>query len=300
MKITEQFLGAGAQIVNKLQVTGSLQVNLSVRVAEVSRSAMKKLGVNFSAFGQISNFKAGLLSSGNKAGIRFGGGNSNASAVLDALATEHLASVLAEPNLTALSGESASFLAGGVFPIPVVQNNGQASVEFRSFGVSLEFVPTVLSNNQINIRVKPEASELSSQGAVQMNGFSVPAISTRRADTVVELASGQSFAIGGLIRRSVNTDISSFPWLGELPVLGALFRSSSYQKEETELVIIVTPYIVRPGSSLSQMSAPTDRIEPPLGVGSTPKNSLASPPPAPGAPRTGLSSRAGGAGFIIE
>ncbi|MBP2449485.1 type II and III secretion system protein family protein [Rhizobium leguminosarum] len=304
MKITEQFLGAGAQIVNKIQVTGSLQVNLSVRVAEVSRSAMKKLGVNLSAFGQIGNFKMGLLSSGNeagfKAGIGFSDGNINVSAVLDALATEHLASVLAEPNLTAMSGESASFLAGGEFPIPVVQNNGQASVEFRHFGVSLEFVPTVLSNNQINIRVKPEASELSSQGAVQMNGISVPAISTRRADTVVELASGQSFAIGGLIRRSVNTDISAFPWLGDVPVLGALFRSSSFQKEETELVIIVTPYIVRPGSSPSQMSAPTDRIEPALGVWGTPKNSLASPPPAHGAPRTGVSSRASGAGFIIE
>ncbi|MEX2697602.1 type II and III secretion system protein family protein [Rhizobium mongolense] len=308
MKITEQFLGAGAQIVNKIQVTGSLQVNLSVRVAEVSRSAMKKLGVNLTAFGQIGNFKVGLLSrgneagfnSGNKAGIGFSDGNINVSAVLDALATEHLASVLAEPNLTAMSGESASFLAGGEFPIPVVQNNGQASVEFRHFGVSLEFVPTVLSNNQINIRVKPEASELSSNGAVQMNGISVPAISTRRADTVVELASGQSFAIGGLIRRSVNTDISAFPWLGDVPVLGALFRSSSFQKEETELVIIVTPYIVRPGSSPSQMSAPTDRIAPPLGVGGTSKNSLASPPPAHGAPRTGVSSRASGAGFIIE
>ncbi|MCV3243303.1 pilus assembly protein CpaC [Mesorhizobium robiniae] len=308
MKITEQFLGAGAQIVNKIQVTGSLQVNLSVRVAEVSRSAMKKLGVNLSAFGQIGNFKVGLLSSGNeagfdsgnKAGIGFSDGNINVSAVLDALATEHLASVLAEPNLTAMSGESASFLAGGEFPIPVVQNNGQASVEFRHFGVSLEFVPTVLSNNQINIRVKPEASELSSQGAVQMNGISVPAISTRRADTVVELASGQSFAIGGLIRRSVNTDISAFPWLGDVPVLGALFRSSSFQKEETELVIIVTPYIVRPGSSPSQMSAPTDRIGSPLGVGGTPTNSLATPPPSHGAPRPSVSSRAGGAGFIIE
>lgn len=133
-----------------------------------------------------------------------------------------------------------------------------------------------------------------------MNGISVPAISTRRADTVVELASGQSFAIGGLIRRSVNTDISAFPWLGDVPVLGALFRSSSFQKEETELVIIVTPYIVRPGSSPSQMSAPTDRIGSPLGVGGTPTNSLATPPPSHGAPRPSVSSRAGGAGFIIE
>ncbi|GLR46256.1 hypothetical protein GCM10007880_67740 [Mesorhizobium amorphae] len=310
VRVTEQFLGAGAPIVNKIQVTGSLQVNLSVRVAEVSRSAMKKLGVNLSAFGQIGSFKVGLLSggknagldagnSGNQAGIGFNDGNINVSAVLDALATEHLASVLAEPNLTAMSGESASFLAGGEFPIPVVQNNGQASVEFRHFGVSLEFVPTVLSNNQINIRVKPEASELSSQGAVQINGISVPAIATRRADTVVELASGQSFAIGGLIRRNVNTDVSVFPWLGEVPILGALFRSTSFQKEESELVIIVTPYIVRPGSNPSQMSAPTDRIGPPVGGGSNLTNSLASPPRG-GAPRTGVSKSAGGAGFVIE
>ncbi|TIO23621.1 MAG: type II and III secretion system protein family protein, partial [Mesorhizobium sp.] len=162
---------------------------------------------------------------------------------------EHIASVLAEPNLTAMSGEKASFLAGGEFPIPVLQENRQVSVEFRHFGVSLEFVPTVLSNNQINIHVTPEVSELSTQGAVQINGISVPAVSTRRADTVVELASGQSFAIGGLIRRNVNNDVRAFPWLGEMPILGPLFRSSSFQKEESELVILVTPYIVRPGSN---------------------------------------------------
>lgn len=311
-RVTEQYLGDGAQVVNNIKVAGSLQVNLSVRVAEVSRSAMKSLGVNLSAFGQIGNFKVGVLSgSGASAGsgstqgggtaeIGFDNGAVNVSAVLDALAKEHIASVLAEPNLTAMSGEKASFLAGGEFPIPVLQENRQVSVEFRHFGVSLEFVPTVLSNNQINIHVTPEVSELSTQGAVQINGISVPAVSTRRADTVVELASGQSFAIGGLIRRNVNNDVRAFPWLGEMPILGPLFRSSSFQKEESELVILVTPYIVRPGSNPNQMSAPTERAAPALNGGGAPTNSVASPPRDRAAIRAGAPSAQGGLGFIIE
>ncbi|OAF03762.1 hypothetical protein AYJ54_24760 [Bradyrhizobium centrolobii] len=309
MRVTQQFLGAGATVINKILVAGSLQVNLSVRVAELSRSAMKKLDINLCAFGQNGAFSVGLLSGsgcssntpngGGKVGIGFGAGNIGVGAVLDALANEHLASVLAEPNLTAMSGESASFLAGGEFPIPVLQENRQVSVEFRQFGISLEFIPTVLSNNQINIRVKPEVSELSTQGAVSINGMSVPALSTRRANTVVELASGQSFAIGGLIRRNFNTDIARFPWLGDVPILGALFRSSSFQKEETELVIIVTPYVVRPASNLSKMSAPTDRVGPPSDVERTLTNTLASPPRGRGAPRTDVPG-ATGAGFIIK
>ncbi|WP_027155883.1 type II and III secretion system protein family protein [Mesorhizobium sp. WSM2561] len=309
-RVTEQYLGDGAQVVNNIKVAGSLQVNLSVRVAEVSRSAMKALGVNLSAFGQIDNFRVGLLSGagagsgaaqgGGTAEIGFNNGAVKIGAVLDALAKEHIASVLAEPNLTAMSGETASFLAGGEFPIPVLQENGQVSVEFRHFGVSLEFVPTVLSNNQINIRVKPEVSELTSQGAVQVNGISVPAVSTRRADTVVELASGQSFAIGGLIRRNVNNNVTAFPWLGEMPILGALFRSSSFQKEESELIILVTPYIVRPGSSPNEMSAPTERMAPTLDGGGTPTNSPASPPRGRAAARTGSPGAKAGLGFIIE
>ncbi|MDX8456414.1 type II and III secretion system protein family protein [Mesorhizobium sp. VK9D] len=304
-KVTEQFLGDGAQVVNEIQVAGSLQVNLSVRVAEVSRSAMKELGINLSAFGKIGNLTVGLASGkgagsgaasgGGTAGVAYNDGNVSLGAVLDALAKEHVASVLAEPNLTAMSGESANFLAGGEFPIPVVQGSGQVSVEFRHFGVGLEFVPTVLNNEQINIRVKSEASELSTQGAVQINGISVPAISTRRAETAVELGSGQSFAIGGLIRRSVNTDIRAFPWLGDLPILGALFRSSSFQKEETELVIIVTPYIVRPGSNPKQMSAPTDRLGSASDVEATPMNSSESPPQDHATGGSGALD-----GFIIE
>ena len=308
--VTEQFLGAGSMVVNKIQVAGSLQVNLSVRVAEVSRSAMKALGVNLSAFGQSGNFSFGLLSGsgggtgaaqgGGTAGIGFSAGNTNVSAILDALASEKLVSVLAEPNLTAISGESASFLAGGEFPIPVSQGNRQVTIEFHRFGVSLEFVPTVLSNNQINVRVKPEVSELSAQGAVTIGGISVPALSTRRANTVVELASGQSFAIGGLIRRNFNTNVTTFPWLGDVPILGALFRSSAFQKEETELIIIVTPYIVRPAASANMMSAPNDRIGPPSDVGRTLANTLASPPRGRIAPRTSVPGATGDAGFIIK
>lgn len=308
--ITEQFLGAGSVVVNKIQVAGSLQVNLHVRVAEISRSAMKALGINLSASIQSGNFSFGVLSGsgggsgatqgGGTAGIGFNAGNTSIGAVLDALANERLVSVLAEPNLTAISGESASFLAGGEFPIPVSQGNQQVTIEFRRFGVSLEFVPTVLSNNLINIRVKPEVSELSAQGAVTVGGISVPALSTRRADTVVELGSGQSFAIGGLIRRNFNTNVNTFPWLGDVPILGVLFRSSAFQKEETELIIIVTPYIVRPASSPHRLSAPTDRIGPPSDVGRTLANKLASPPRGRVAPRTDVPGATGHAGFIIE
>ncbi|MGX5844989.1 type II and III secretion system protein family protein [Mesorhizobium sp. ArgA1] len=311
--VTEQFLGDGAQVVNRIKVAGSLQVNLSVHVAEVSRGAMKKLGINLSALGQIGNFKVGLLSSGGRgrgagsgaangggtAEIGYDDGNISIGAVLDVLAKEHIASILAEPNLTAMSGETASFLAGGEFPIPVPQENGQVSIEFRHFGVSLEFLPTVLNNNQINIRVKPEVSELTSQGAVQINGIYVPAITTRRADTVVELASGQSFAIGGLIRRTVSNNLSAFPGLGQVPILGALFRSSSFQKEESELVILVTPYIVRPGSSPDQMSAPTDQMASPSD-GGKPGSNVPSPPRGRATAHTGAPSAKSSVGFVIE
>ncbi|WP_246786129.1 type II and III secretion system protein family protein [Bradyrhizobium sp. SBR1B] len=306
-KVTEQFLGAGALVVNKIQVAGSLQVNLSVRVAEVSRSAVKDLNINFSASGPNGAFlvtgKSGgssTVAGGGTIGIGFSAGKANLSAVLDALASEHLASILAEPNLTAMSGEAASFLAGGEFPIPVMQDNRQVSVQFRQFGVSLEFVPTVLNNNQINVRVKPEVSELSTEGEVKINGMAVPALSTRRASTVVELGSGQSFAIGGLIRRNFNTDIDEFPWLGDVPILGALFRSSSFQKRETELVIIVTPYIVRPGPNPNRMSAPSERISPPSDAGRILTNTVAKPPRDRDAPRAGAPGLTGSTGFIIE
>lgn len=304
--IALQFLGNGAIVNNRIKVAGAAQVNLNVRVAEVSRTAMKALGINLNAFVRAGNFTFGLVSPGSlssgggQIGVGFATSNVGISAVLDALASEKLVTILAEPNLTAVSGEPASFLAGGEFPIPVSQGLNQVTVEFRKFGASLEFVPTVLSSNLINIRVKPEVSELSAQGAIVVNGFSVPALTTRRAETVVELASGQSFAIGGLIRRNFNTNIQTFPWLGDVPVIGALFRSSQFQKEETELVIIVTPYLVRPSPAASAMQAPTDRVAPPSDAGRVLLNTLSKPPRGRIAPATGVPGITGDVGFVIE
>ncbi|WP_370691950.1 type II and III secretion system protein family protein [Bradyrhizobium xenonodulans] len=303
--ITLQFLGPGAIVNNRLKVAGATQVNLNVRVAEVSRTAMKALGINLNAFVRAGNFTFGLVNSsppsgGGQIGVGFATNDVGISAVLDALATEKLVTMLAEPNLTTVSGEPASFLAGGEFPIPVSQGLNQVTVEFRKFGASLEFVPTVLSGNMINVRVKPEVSELSAQGAIVVNGFSVPALSTRRAETVVELASGQSFAIGGLIRRNFNTNVKTFPWLGDVPIIGALFRSSQFQKEETELVIIVTPYLVRPAPAASAVQAPTDRVAPPTDAGRVLFNTLSKPPKGRAAPATGVPGATGNAGFVIE
>jgi pilus assembly protein CpaC len=303
--LTLQFLGNGAIVNNRLKVAGAMQVNLNVRVAEVSRSAMKSLGIDLNAFVKAGNFTFGLVntgspSGGGRAGIGFSSGNTNISAVIDALASEKLVNILAEPNLTTVSGEPASFLAGGEFPIPVSQGLNQVTVEFRKFGASLEFVPTVMSGNMIDIRVKPEVSELSAQGAIVVNGFSVPGLSTRRAETVVELASGQSFAIGGLIRRNFNTNVQTFPWLGDVPIIGALFRSSQFQKEETELVIIVTPYLVRPAPEASAMQAPTDRVAPPSDGGRVFFNKLSKPPEGRVAPVTTAPGLTGEAGFMIE
>jgi len=161
---------------------------------------------------------------------------------------------LAEPTLTALSGETASFLAGGEFPIPVSQAIGAVTIEYKQYGVGLAFTPVVLGDGRISMRVRPEVSEISSAGSVTLNGFVVPALTTRRAETTVELGSGQSFMLAGLLQNNNNNSIQKAPFLGDLPILGALFRSTSYQRNETELVIIVTPYLVRPVSG--QLATP--------------------------------------------
>ena len=181
-------------------------------------------------------------------------------ALVDALEDEGFLSILAEPNLTALSGETASFLAGGEFPVPVPQtgaNTGAITIEFKQFGVGLSFSPTVLSENKINLKVAPEVSQLSLAGAVTVNDISIPALTTRRVNTTVELGSGQSFAIAGLLQSNISQEVSKFPILGDIPILGTLFRSDSFKREETELVIIVTPYIVRPVNP-DQLLSPTD------------------------------------------
>jgi pilus assembly protein CpaC len=171
-------------------------------------------------------------------------------------------------NLVAISGEAASFLVGGEFPIPVNQQNGSVTVDFKQFGIALSFVPTVLSEDRIRLHVRPEVSQLSANGAVQITqvggqSISIPALTVRRADTTVELGSGQSFAIAGLLQDTTNQTVSALPGLGEIPILGALFRSDSYLRQQTELVIIVTPYIMRPVNDPTALRLPTDGFRPP-------------------------------------
>jgi len=191
------------------------------------------------------------------AGFRFKTGNITWSGFVDALQEQNLAKVLAKPTLVALSGQEAAFLAGGEFPIPVPQAFGVVTIQFKKFGVGLIFSPNVLSDKHISMNVAPEVSELDFANALRFQGFTIPAISTRRASTVIELADGQSFAIGGLLRDNVRTSIKQFPFLGDIPILGALFRSSSFQKNETELLIIVTAHLVKP-LELAGQTLPTD------------------------------------------
>ena len=176
---------------------------------------------------------------------------------LDLAESNGLVTTLSQPNLTALSGETADFLAGGEFPIPLSQGLGTTAIEYKRFGVSLAYTPTVLANGRISLRVRPEVSELSSQGAVNINGFQIPALTVRRAETTIELGSGQSFMIAGLLSNSANSTIDKTPGAGDLPILGNLFRSTEFRKGQTELVIVVTPYLVNPVNA-NDIKLPTD------------------------------------------
>jgi pilus assembly protein CpaC len=173
-----------------------------------------------------------------------------------------LVTTLSEPNLTALSGETADFLAGGEYPIPISQGLGTTSIEYKRFGVSLSYTPTVLANGRISMRVRPEVSELSSQGAITVNGFQVPALTVRRTETTVELGSGQSMMIAGLMSNGAQNTLKKLPGAGDLPIVGALFRSTNFRKGETELVIVVTPYLVQPVNA-NEIKLPTDGFQSP-------------------------------------
>ena len=191
---------------------------------------------------------------------------------LDALERKGAVTTLAEPTLVALSGETASFLAGGEFPVPVVQNpaaaaeavanNSAITVEWKPFGVSLAFTPTVLADGVINMVVAPEVSSIDPSASIVINGLTIPGLQTRRAKTTVELRDGESFALAGLLRRDFQDTVRQVPLLGSIPIIGALFRSTGFKKEETELVIIVTPRLVRPVRA-GGLKAPTDRVKPP-------------------------------------
>lgn len=256
---------------NRLQIAGAAQVTLKVRIAEMSRNLTRELGFNFQNLGNIGRLALGLtvanplpLLATSRITGRYTSGNIDVNSVIDALAQDQLIHILAEPTLTAMSGETASFLAGGEFAIPVASNSTGAgvlptvSIEFKQYGVALAFVPTVLSSGQINLKVRPEVSQLSTVGAVSFNGIVIPGLIVRRAETTVELGSGQSFAIAGLLQDQTTLTGSGLPFLGDLPIIGALFRSDAFQRQETELVIVVTPYLTKPTSDGRTISLPTD------------------------------------------
>ena len=273
------------KIINLLEVAGVHQVMLEVRISEMSRSLLKRLGFNFNYVGGSGqNFGLNLLSGLTSvpaagfpaAGVgvsdtvnlifRFLSGETTWTVFIDALKEEGLLKVLAEPTLITLSGKTANFLAGGEFPIPVPQSSGSGgttiTIEYKPFGVGLNFTPTVLSNKKINMLVAPEVSDLDFSNALTTSGFVVPSITTRRVSTVIELADGQSFAIAGLLRDDVRQIDSKFPLLGDIPILGALFRSTSFKKNESELIVIVTAHLVKP-LDMAKQTLPTDAyVEP--------------------------------------
>jgi pilus assembly protein CpaC len=192
----------------------------------------------------------------------FTGDNTWWSVFVDALKEQGLIKILAEPTLISLSGQEAKFLAGGEFPIPVPQDFGRTTIDYKEFGVALKFTPTVLSNEKISMQIAPEVSELDFTNAIAINGFLIPSITTRRVSTMIELGDGQSFAIAGLLKDDLREKVSKFPVLGDIPVLGSLFRSTSYNKNETELVVIVTPRLVKP-LDMTKQTLPTDQfVEP--------------------------------------
>lgn len=323
------YAGEKQTVTNRLQVQAPVQVNLRVRIAEMSRSLTRELGVNWQALGNLGRYgtfgfaTANALTELSAFATRLGAGytKSNATsktdvnAVIDALSQDQLVRVLAEPNLTALSGESASFLVGGEFPIPVAQQNNTISVEFKQYGISLAFVPTVLGGDRISLHVRPEVSQLSEQGAVRISAgnssIQIPALTVRRAETTVELGSGQSFAIAGLLQDNARLSGLGLPFLGDLPILGALFRSDSFRHDETELVILVTPYVVRPVSDQAALRRPDDGWSPPSDLerilllrqtplGQTPRGGTASSGIAPTMPTPAAARIPGDAGFVVR
>jgi pilus assembly protein CpaC len=262
-----------SRIVNLLSIEGEDQVHLKVTVAEVQRTVAKQLGIDTNSAIQIGKLAAGLLTnnpfavasaplSNTVGAVTYDDpttGN-GINATLRALEQEGMIRTLAEPTLTAISGEAANFLAGGEFPVPVARDSdGNVTVEYKPFGVSLNFSPVVLSEGRISLRIKTEVSELSNEGNLEIAGLTLPSIKVRRAETTLELPSGGSLVLGGLLQDSIRQTISGLPGLKQLPVLGTLFRSRDFAREETELVILVTPYLVKP-VSVSALARPDEGL----------------------------------------
>jgi pilus assembly protein CpaC len=271
---------------NRMAVATPNQVNIRVKVAEANREVLKALGVNWrkvfrngttvstnsvtglpNALGIATDnpLTDNVIANQNLIAFAFGGGDARTQAVLDALAQENLLVTLAEPNLTATNGQPASFLAGGEFPIPVNSTTSSGvpttTIQFKSFGVALDVVPTIIDPEHLVLKIRSEVSDLTTAGAVTLDNTQIPALTVRRAETTVELGSGQSFVLGGLLQDRTIENISKIPWLGDIPVLGQLFRSERFRRNETELVIIVTPYLVQPVSQ--RLATPADGFRAP-------------------------------------
>ncbi len=319
---------AGDQVVNQLSVVTPNQVNLRVRIAEVQRTVLKQLGFNWSRFGDPTShftFTTANPTSGVAPDIIgtavtntafFNIGKKTADhllGTLDLLAQEGLVTTLAEPNMTAMNGQTASFLVGGQFPVPssVSQGTGGSAptigITFKDFGVKLDFTPTIIDANHLNLKMRPEVSALSTAGAISVPltgtaAITIPALTVTRAETTLELGSGQSFALAGLLRHDTTQDISKVPALGDIPILGQLFRSDGFNRNETELVIIVTPYLVSPVATASVM-APTDGYVPPhdlsrITTDDTYRQTLPSPPRGP--LQSGSRPLIGAVGFRLD
>lgn len=338
-RLVQAFVGEESKVVSRLRTATPLQVNLQVRIAEVTRSFAKNIGSNLTTIDGTGGFKFGIgsgrppattyttdprlpLGVGGtvqgytidpitgqlvpRAGTTITPGSQRTTVgvltkllgldIIGALDLgERIGQVtnLANPNLTALSGETGTFLAGGEIPIPIAQGLGAVGVEYKQYGVSLAYTPTVLSDGRISLRVRPEVSQLDYSNAVTIGGTQVPGLTTRRTETTVELGSGQSFMIAGLLQNNHNNSIEKTPGVGDVPILGALFRSNGFQRNETELVIVITPYLVQPVNG-NDIKLPTDGYKSPTDVervllgqlssgttgGERPKPTLEAGPPA--------------------
>jgi len=278
--------GDKQQVINMMDTSGSDQVMLKVKVVELQRSELKRFGINWESVIRTGSFVFGLgqgrdfigntldaagnanafdrtATGENSLVAGYNDGQTNLNTMIDALEADGLVSVLAEPSLTTRSGQQASFLAGGEIPIPVQGRDNTITIQYRQFGVSLQFTPIVLSKDKISLTVLPEVSALSEDNRVTTaSGVSVPSITTRRASTTVDLGSGQTFAVAGLLRNDTSNSVSKFPVLGDVPVLGTLFRSTQFRNNQTELVILVTPYIVKPVDDPAKLATPLDGLVP--------------------------------------
>lgn len=275
--------GKTANVVNLIKVASLQQVMLEVTIAEVDRETLKEFGINaqysgFDLFG-LSNLGQVIPPSGSATypttspapnftlssavGVMIGLPRYDVTGFIRALQSKGLVKILAEPSLITVSGERASFLAGGEFPVPVSQQNNSVAVTFREFGVRLNFTPTVLGSDKLSMKVAPEVSSLDFATAVTVGAFTIPGLKSRKADTTIELSSGQSFAIAGLINSEMTSQVDKFPILGDIPVLGALFRSTRFRSRETELLIVATPRLVRPLAAGKRPQLPGDHMRPP-------------------------------------